>query len=298
MFLIEQNGGQAVVEYMLVVAIAVSIIIALKGTFKKFGDFTHNYLGAYTTCLMEYGELPSLGISDADFKTHLSDGKTCNTQFGSFSLASGRPPLSSSSTNSANNKNSQGGNSNSAANEAGGSGSANRNADSKKNSDNPRFSSSSSPYSSGMMSRSGGKGTADGASSVAGKTKIIEDESLEEGGDTGRGRGRQTRTIYRQRQRYKAVTGKMAEEFNKSANRADKRAPASKTIAKNEDGNGIRPRTNLVKVPESSMKITEQKADEGWTFGNFLKWIMIIGIIIAIVIFFGGQILNYSNSDS
>ena len=90
LFLVGQKSGQAVVEYILILAITLSLIIALKNTFKQAGAFFEDYIGAYTECLMDYGELPSFGVSDEDMKQHLSEGYKCEVKFEKFSLAQGR----------------------------------------------------------------------------------------------------------------------------------------------------------------------------------------------------------------
>ena len=92
----------------------------------------------------------------------------------------------------------------------------------------------------------------------------------------------------------------MAEQILNADKGIPKREPVTRTIAKADDngGNGLGPRVSIVQPQQLTTIKAEEDKPVDWGMGNFLKWILIIGMIIAIVIFFGGQILNYSNSDS
>ena len=295
LFLVGQKSGQAVVEYILIIAVTLSLIIGLKNTFSQAGKFFENYIGAYTECLMDYGELPSFGVSDEDMKQHLSAGRKCEVKFEKFSLSEGRTLKQNSS-----------GNSNLGTGQPGDS-----SANSVSNSDKNRSQSNQSDSGGGSSGR-GSVGsdnrvrnarsvslTADGGSNANGKVKAIEDEEPgDEGSDSSS--GRQGRTIYRDRNKYKAITGQLAEQILKSDKGIPKREPRTRTVAKADDssGNGSGPRISIVPGPQEKVVQLEEEKSADWGFGNFLKWILIAGMIIAIVIFFGGQIMNYSNSDS
>lgn len=288
-----QSSGQAVVEYILLVTIAVSLIFILKGAFKSTQEFIDNYLGTYTACLMEHGELPSLGVREEDLKQHLSSDSKCETQYKAFSLAEGRPPIASNSPTAR----AGGGGDKSDSASSSSSAAAESSSKSSKN-DKANIRGRSSPYEDGTIATSG-RGTADGYSAAApSKTKLIEDE---EGiGDEYRRSSRQSRVIYRQRQKYKAISGKEAEKLMSTSSRSTiKRTPISRTIAKEDEDSAMRfgPRTAAFVPPPKKVIIEEEKA-ENWSFGSLFKWLIIIAIIIVLVIFFGGQILSYSNSDS
>lgn len=297
LFLIHQSSGQAAVEYILIVTIAVSLVIALKGAFKGANEFINNYLGTYTACLMEYGELPSLGVQNSDLNKHLSEGKQCEAQFKNFTLAEGRPPVGGSSA---------------AGGRAGANGKNDKNAGNEKSSETDGGSSSSDKNSkdrgigagggsgagntAGIGSARRGRNSADGARIGPSKTTLIDEEDAEGRAGT-RTPGRQTRTIYRTRDRYRALTGELAEQIESQSKQTTKRTPTSRNIAKSE-GQGLGPRIGLAKMPDQKVIVIEEEKSEGWSFGNFLKWVLIIGMIVALLVFFGGQIMNYSNSDS
>src|SRR5690606_26152309 len=50
---------------------------------RSFADYLNTYFGAYLECLLEAGELPSLGYEG---------GSYCDSEYQPFTLAEGRPP--------------------------------------------------------------------------------------------------------------------------------------------------------------------------------------------------------------
>ncbi|MBC7457237.1 MAG: hypothetical protein H7235_03090 [Bdellovibrionaceae bacterium] len=75
------------------------------------------------------------------------------------------------------------------------------------------------------------------------------------------------------------------------------RDSASKKISLPEDDLRPGPRRSQLKPPQRAVAAVAEEPETEMGFGYFLKWIMIAGIGIAIFIFFGGQIMNYNNSD-
>lgn len=299
-----RNSGQAVVEYILIVSIAVALVFIMKGAFKGMSNFIDNYLGLYTECLMAHGELPSLGVSDSasfsdgsGLKEHLNSDYKCESGFKSFTLVEGRPPIATSSAGSGS-RASSGGSKNNQETSAGGS-SSSSSEKSKRDNAVSGGGSSSNPYESGQVRR--GRSSADGFASNGGnKSRLIEEGEGDELDGSGRRRKpRESRIIYRDRQRYRAVLGQEAEQLlNQSSRSTFKRKPTSRTIAKADGGNAPGPRSGLMKPPPEKKILSADTPDEGWGFGKLIKFILIIGIIVALVILFGGQLLNYSNSDS
>lgn len=306
--LLNSNSGQAVIEYILIVSIAVSILFILKDSFRQISTFTDNYMGKYTACLMEFGELPSLGVTDESLKDHQSTSYKCEASFQPFTLTAGRPPVegsgsgqSASARDQAERSTGSGDrDSNSAADRARQSSSTRR--DSEATGGGRGGGQSSSSNSAGNNIRRSGRGTADGAGSANAKVRSIEEAGLEEEGEGFSGpnrRPRQSRVIYRNREKYRAVTGQQAQQIQAQlARTAPQKVPGSRTIAKAEEGFSPGPRTGIVNPPPVKPVIAQQEQDEGWGFGNLIRILLIIGIVVAIVIFFGGQLLNYSNSDS
>lgn len=304
-----RNSGQAVVEYILIVSIAVGLIFIMKGAFSGMNTFINNYLGLYTECLMAHGELPAFGVTNSDLKEHLNSGYKCDSGFKPFTIGEGRPPVGGG-----------GGSSNLASRNGGSSGSqsenssvnsssnANKNSskDGKSDKDGDALGrngngSGSSPYDEGKIKRSGRRGADGFASAGSDRSRMIEDDSEgdEEGGRGRKRRPRESRIIYRDKPRYRALLGQEAEQVtNQSSRSSIKRKPTSRAIAKADGGGLTGPRSGLMKPPPERVAASAEEKEEGWGFGKMLKWLLIIGILVALIIFFGGQLLNYSNSDS
>ncbi len=309
-----RNSGQAVVEYILIVSIAVGLIVIMKGAFTGMNTFINNYLGLYTECLMAHGELPALGVSGSTsfsdgsgLKEHLTSGYKCESGFKPFTIADGRPPVGGSTSNQAS-QNSGGKSGSKSDND---SSNANDNASSKSSKDGGADKdkdavgkgggSGSSPYDEGQIKRSGRRGADGYASAGSNRSRLIEDDSEgdEAGGNGRKRRPRQSRIIYRDASRTRKLLGQDAEQLlNQSTRSTNKRKVTARAIAKADGGGSSGPRSGLVKPPPEKKFIIEETKESSWGFGKMLKWLLIIGIIVALVIFFGGQLMNYSNSDS
>src|SRR3954469_17160539 len=78
-----KSSGQAMVEYVLVLFVVVSVLAgAVWQLNDAFGQWAESYFGAYLQCLLEVGELPSLSSSGDN---------QCDQAFEPFSFAKGRP---------------------------------------------------------------------------------------------------------------------------------------------------------------------------------------------------------------
>jgi hypothetical protein len=312
-FLLNQSG-QAAIEYILLLIVMVSMLFAVKGVFTSMNTFMSDFMGGYVVCLMEYGELPSLGVQSAELKKHStgSDGKKCEfRKFSSATAAIGGPgggsgggSRSGSSTSSDTKKTSPSSNS-AAASEAsrrssGKSGKQGGDSPSDSRSGGSSSSSSSgdskaqkgSPYTEGQINRGGPYATADRANSGNNKIKVLEDEGKkkdeESAGMSSRRRGKYNSS------KYNAITGNMAQEIEMKSNKSA-RKPSSTVVQMSEEGYRFMPYKKTFTPPKTE-KYIEEKKDEELGFGKFIKWLIIAGILIACFILFGGQIMNYSNS--
>lgn len=86
--LLRSESGQAIVEYILILVVSVSIILGgiyqLNSAFKSWANA---YFGNYVSCLLETGELPAISGTGGD-------SGVCNQFFEPFSLGKGRPLVS------------------------------------------------------------------------------------------------------------------------------------------------------------------------------------------------------------
>ncbi len=314
---LDNQSGQALVEYVLLLIITVSLLLAAKGLFVGTQEFIKSYAGNYIVCLMEYGELPQLGVNNDDLKKH--QGKpNCVAKFsiaGGATLTGGSSSGGSGSFNTnsaANNKSSQlannGKNSASGAN----AGKDGKTGSGKNGSDSTDADSdgagggrggrggSSGSYANGRINRGGGAGVTDGAagSPDGDKVRVIDgrgdDLAFGKNGDYDRS----SRVVYKNN-RYKAITGQMYDEIEKTTKK-EPRKPTSRKVASVKEEEAFRPgpRKSAFTPPERKPQAEYQDKDENFSFGYLLKWLLIAGMVIAIIIFFGGQVLNYSNSDN
>jgi Flp pilus assembly pilin Flp len=314
--LINNNRGQAVVEYVLLAIIVVSLIIGMGKVFTALDDGFNQYMGGYISCLMEYGELPSLGVQEADLKKHTaSTGKKCDAQFASFSFAEGRPPTggggsagsnSGSSTNqSSSSGRGSGGDRNA---DASGDGKATGNGVGDSDSDGGD-SSGGFAGGSGGRGRGGDRGKKSGASQGGyatadspmefenTKTRVIEDEEADSESARNKGRRRRNLTNNGGYEPYRAITGRMKQELEKQQKRRSTPRQPTRTVTTltKEELRFVpvkKPISRAVAAEGAEMK----DSGNNFTFGNIIRWLLIAAMVLAIIIFFGGQVLNYSNS--
>jgi hypothetical protein len=321
------QGGQALVEYILLLVIMVSLVLGMKKGFSNLSKSMDSYVGDYVKCLMEYGELPSLGVADPDLNRHSVTGglgKTCDSKFEPFTFSGGFAATStggggggpggsgggsggtssgSSSGSNSNNKNSSSNASNNS-NNSNGSDSGSNSDDGNGGGKNSRGNKSSS-YANRQVRRSSDSfatsdNGADASSAGTAKIRILEDNQ----DDAKKNRDRNSRkAYYRPNQyiyttdKYKAITGGELAQIEKTLPRKAK-APVTRTIASpiDDSGMGFGPSRRNFTPPEREQAQIKQSEESGFSFGYLMRWLLIAGIIVAIVVFFGGQIMNYSNS--
>lgn len=315
------HRGQAVVEYILLLVVIVSLVLGAKRAFTNVNNFMSDYIGDYIACLMEYGELPLLNASEAELIKHKTEGKRCEFEFADFTFAngvpytgggtgttgpggtgttrpggSGRDRANAGRSNMANSRNSSRNGENSG-NERGGSDSASTLRDAASGSSSGGARGGRSPYARGAIRRaSTGYGTGDAYAGADDKVKVVEDpnssnDRAKRRGRNGRYRG--NRYVYNNI-RYKAVTGRMEQEIEKAK---PKKPPIKRvSVTKLEESGGVGPIKKEFTPREVKREVASQQEESGFSFGNIFRWLLIAGMVVAIVVFFGGQLLNYSNS--
>lgn len=272
--------GQAVLEYLLMLFVVVSLGYGIVYQFNTaFRSFAENYFGAYLECLLEVGELPSLGSSQQSI---------CESEFQPFSLAEGRPPKPSQNPQTVASRE------NSRDREKDGSGTEPlERGDGRPGLNNKEKSSA------GSGGGGGGSGDADFASRRGGTNS----DSQSEGGEgnesglrpsrvpvfanagAGGGQGDDNDGNTQGRLRFIPTNSADGEE-NILARRE---IPAD---GESSSGSAVR------RVPaESEKKAKDTKdLDAGLTIPDFLRYLIIAIIVIAIVVFMGGQVLQFSKS--
>ena len=278
---LSNSKGQAVLEYVLltfmVMVVLLAIIIAIARSTERFGK---NFYGAYFECLLETGELPTLG-GDGNTETE------CDELYESF--GADEELLTAGGSNSG-----DGMNGNDSSNDSNENSSDNGDGDSGKNNSasagasevaGPTGGSSASgadsfgrqkkvPLTAGDRGRSGSSSDSDDG--FAGYNNFQQTDDF---GDDGSGRS-STVPVYG--------------NFNAGDDEEENKTPVVKAEAVIDQEKVLRGS----RVPANSSKKddTNVKPDEGVTFPDFIRILLIAVIILVIVIFFGGQVMQYQKS--
>lgn len=271
------QGGQAVLEYILVLVVVVGIILGgLYQVNTAFRAWAQNYFGDYLSCLLETGELPALGGS-------LSGAAgICNELYEPYSIDKGRPLLAQSggsggsgSSSSSSSRSSEPSNSSGSerGTRDGGSGSGG----SSRMSSGSRFG-STGRFQSSRDTAQGGK--ASSGSSYTGSTDGSIPMSLLNSAGNGR---------------FRITNPEMSMDYGMDFERERKAIKTTESAKKSEDSVQERGRKKAApfRAPASQ---AQEKPDEEMTFGSFLRYLVIAAIIIALVLVVGGQLLQISKS--
>jgi len=265
-----QSQGQAVVEYVLVLVVTISILLALVyQIFRPFQSFVKSYMGDYVQCLLETGELPGLGNQDTE--ALLAD-EGCDSKFASATLASGRPSIyNSNGTNTPPDSDRSGYDSSS-----GGGGGGSSGGSSSSSGNNLLVSS---------MNRKGATETGGAPNDKVTEIPLAEGSSFYNRKDTYSKEYVSNKT----KQTKLAISG-LAEEEKKKKERKEN---SKRNVITGENLDGA-PKKTLVKPPPPKMTMKED--DEAFTFGNFFRFLLIAAIVIAIIVVLGSQALRIAKS--
>lgn len=265
------QSGQALMEYILVMIVVVAIILGgLYQLSSAFQVWANSYFGEYLSCLLETGELPTLGSS-------VTTGE-CAQSFQQFSIANGRPLV----------------NSNNPGGEAQGGGGANSSGDDGQSGRRTTTSSSVESGPGGVASsrRTGRSNRFRAGRSGAEKTGSNINRETRGGGGaagpiaSGGGDGRPKRiALGGSTDRY-GRRGKT----DKGEDEKRTKTKALEQVANEKVGPKLIPINRKVASNEQAPEVDD------FTFGSFLRYLVIAAIIIALLIFFGGQILQVSKS--
>jgi hypothetical protein len=268
------QAGQAVVEYLLMLIMTVSIIMGILYQFNDaFRNFLDSYFGDYIACLLETGELPSLGGQGPN-------KSECNRGFASFSLANGRPSKASSGGSS-----SKGSGSNSSSPPA----SSGTSSSNSKGSRPARFNSSNAPANADAFGSDSNRNRP-AKQNVNNNQQLGDEKGLgsgtSDGGASGGGR---------------RIVNKKIIYLGDNYLTADALKKKERKVSIGKKSKGEREMMNLRKarfelqVPESKRPLaTEEK--QGFSFALLIKILLIGGILIVLFIFLGGQALQIKKS--
>jgi hypothetical protein len=287
------EAGQGTIEYILLLMVSLMIILGILYQFSTaFRAYTEAFFDGYIACLLETGELPGSAECEAEFKSfNLADGKALlkdasndKTREGSRSGSSGSSSSSGSGSGSGSgggknsNKNASGSSSGGGSEvRASGAGGATYVGASSQGSG--FLKQKSSRVGRADVAKEGGESSEDTANALLGKVPATRV------GDYG-GKGGKTKALDR-------GFGYYGEEA--AAAKAKERPPVTALAKPAEGGDQLRPKSSVEKGSRAPANLRESD-DSGFSFGYLLRWLLIIGIIVAILVFFGGQLQQIAKS--
>lgn len=256
------QSGQGTLEYVLILVVTVAIILgSLYQLNTAFKSWANNYFGDYLACLLETGDLHTIGGSPGD-------SGVCEQFFKPYSLADGRPANARNKPEQKSDNGRTGGERERRTGPSGG------------NSNPVRYSSSGRFGGGWRASNSGSKGR-----NVAGSSKGGSTETTSYGGGDS----------YVQRPSSRMNKAKLDNKFafQDEKDPSQKRKPIP-IARKKESDDGRKPVIKL--KPKSLTKKNVTDADTSFTVGNFIRVIIIAALLIALLMFVGGQVLSISKS--
>lgn len=308
--------GQGTIEYILILTISVILILSFLWQFNTaFRGYANQLFDGYLACLLETGELPG-------------NGGECGAQFQNFNPADGRAivagdPIdkwvsgdynnnpvgggpgsgSSGSGSSGSGKNGEGADgegkdgssgsdsaSNKANNGGGDSGGDSSSGETVAGSSDPSSRAAVGSMRNRRSRASTAVGTAKGTqeeSALAGKDALV---GVGPGGNNSNGSDAALRAKTTTLDRGYGFMGMEDEEAREA-----ERPPIAQVAKESEGQDSLRPKSakeNLDRGPAA-----KSNDEEGGTgIGAFVRFILMAGIIIAIIFLFGGQIMQISNA--
>ncbi len=277
------------IEYVLILIISVTMLFVAKGVFSGLNKYMSDYMGGYFKCLIAQGELPQLSVADKDLQKSASlcsinyDGQSDST------LATGGKSIGQ-----ANSASKVVGSTKKSASSRGGNRFKSKKPKESSDDSGDSFARGSSPRSSRGLSsslndssRKISSSDADGDENQKGSSKTVIPLQSDQND-----RAPQSRKM----------SSSMEENLKKTLGKelTDKSIKTKQLALTEDEDQGSKPTRRLFRVPQSRdlNGLEEDKVDEGFGIGSFMKWLIIAGIGIALFVLLGGQFMNYRNSDS
>lgn len=250
--------GQGVIEFLLVLLLSLTVIGGVVYQFATaFGFFSEQYFGGYLTCLLETGELPTLGNENG------TAAGECDAEFQPFSLSNGRPPVTSTGGPAGQ----RGGRPNFRGSSRGG-----PRLGSTRPSSNADFSGAE-----GAPARQGF-----GSSSSGGRNPIDSGESVVSGGGS--------EAASRPGRRSTVTSGRILQ-------RGQNQRSANITTLKKRNGSGgesLRQKRQVQKIKKPKAQEVTIKA--GWSFAKILRYLIMLFLLLGLLLIVGFQALQIKKS--
>ncbi|HVK61965.1 MAG TPA: hypothetical protein VM432_10460 [Bdellovibrionales bacterium] len=293
---LRSQKGQGTVEYVLVLMITVVLILTVIARFNdSFRLYSERLFDGYLACLLETGELPGRSAEcAAAYEGYASSGNpvVAGDPLGNWSAnqpnSGSQPPASGSDGSKDGDAGTSGGKTSGEPSQAS-SGSAGGGSEVASNGGQSQGGSTSVGFlrSGGDSKRSTPVGKADGKDRAAAGNadSLLGTDAIGQVSGSDYANSRKKKTILRDFDYF----GQKEDEARKNDR------PTTAAIAKDTDGQEtLKPKK--VAEPERKPAVAKETNSEGFSFGYMIKLLLIAAIGIAIVIFFGGQILQASKS--
>lgn len=262
--IVTNQKGQGVIEYVLVLIVSVALILGgvyqLNSAFKTWAT---NYFGNYLACLLETGELPTIGGSPGD-------SGLCNQIFKPFSLADGRPLVDGYKAPDAGNEGGQQGGARERELAGGGGGGS---------------SYQGTPFRSSITWRGGSQGP----NRMRPPTETGSKTGDNRTGDYG-SYGRLNRRL-----RTDPIT-RLDKKFAFEGKKDPKQKSRSPNLVKKADSEKTQRQKRITINPNDFKKDRPAAPDSSFTISDFIRFLIIAAIIVALVMFLGGQALKIGKS--
>lgn len=286
------SSGQAALEYILVTGLTSVIILGMIYQLNSsFQIWAKSYFGDYLSCLIETGELPSLGTESSE-----KSKEGCSSEYEAFSLTKGRPLIEGVGIKSGSREGEDGSSEE---------GKNSSNQHSEKSSSSSRSSTNQATY---EGSESGSEGvfasplnsnqipTNNSSSKSKKSSKNKQSSKVSDSGiktlNVGpRHGGREKRVPLSEMDSSFSLSGYGEEEGKEekklSPNRIKrKKVEESALSTRQKPIPAIPPKNQNIKAPEL----------ESITFQGFIRYLIIGGIVIALFVLIGGQFLQIKES--
>lgn len=288
--LLAHQSGQGTVEYLLTIAVTMIIVLGLLWQFSTaFRNYAGQIFDSFVTCPLELGELPWATAECTPPKFDLASGKMLPN--GSIGSGSGGAGGGANGANGGAN----------GANGAGGSSGGSKNGSSSGNQSAGKSAKNGSGSRRETVATSGGGGRVFSmpigsvkagreSSKVVGKVKetnaghselvALDSSAYDPGG-------------YGKRKKRTALDGSFSLFGDQKSQ--DDSATVSAVAEKKDDGSGLKPKRSKLELARGPAN-TKTSDESGFSFGYLIRILLIVGLLIAIIVFFGGQLLQISKS--
>lgn len=269
---LRSQSGQGIVEYILVLIVVVAIILGgLYQLNTAFKEWAVNYFGTYLACLLEAGELPTIGGSPGD-------SGVCNELFQPFDFAKGRRLAAAQGNTAPSGDTKQSGR---GTRESGAGGANSRGFSRVGGSSRGNF--------------AGGRGGSSGKFGSKNKTGKNKSNGAYTGstatGSYGGNYGATNRRLNT------GVKHRLDNKFAFQDDRGDdQKKRGTPTTKKDREESRAPAGRSKVKQRTEMDQENRAEADTGMDFPNFMRYLIIAGIIIALILIIGGQMLQVGKS--